>query len=255
MTAQRARRLESMTAPEVGAAIADGVRTAVLPCGAIEQHGPHLPLSVDSDHADRLGLMLAERLGDALVAPTLRLGCSGHHLAFAGTLSLRPETFEALCMDCCTSLAEHGFERVVIFSAHIGNYPMLADMAPRLSAAVPAGVAVDVFCNKEAILRAWREATADAGGPAKHVGGHADIAETSIMLALRPESVRRSLAEAGFAGDPDEEVLARLFAEGVAALAPNGVLGDPTGMSPAIGHACLEAVTSVLADFAASRRR
>jgi creatinine amidohydrolase len=62
----------------------------VVPFGAVEQHGPHLPLDTDAVLADQLGALLAERLG-GLCAPTMRLGCSQHHLAFAGTLSLRAE--------------------------------------------------------------------------------------------------------------------------------------------------------------------
>jgi creatinine amidohydrolase len=246
MTAER--RLDHMTSPEIAAAISQGARTVVLPCGAIEQHGPHLPLSMDSDHADRLAVMLADRLPGTLVAPTLRIGCSSHHLAFPGTLSLRPETLEALIADCCASLARHGFERVLVFSAHIGNFPVLTDIAPRLQAAAPDGVEIVVFTEREAVLGAWRDAAEAVAGLGDHVGGHADIAESSIMLVVRPDSVRHALAEPGYIGSPDKQTLERVFSEGVGAIAPTGVLGNPRGMSAEIGAACLEAVTAVLID-------
>ncbi|KAK1176671.1 creatininase family protein [Streptomyces sp. NBS 14/10] len=79
-------RIERLSSPDIASAIASGMRTVVLPLGATEQHGAHLPMSDDSDHADRLGVLVAERLGDALVLPTVRIGCSSHHLGFAGTL-------------------------------------------------------------------------------------------------------------------------------------------------------------------------
>ncbi|MEU2689929.1 creatininase family protein [Streptomyces hygroscopicus] len=67
-------RIEQLTSPGIAEAMARGMRTAILPLGATEQHGAHLPLSVGSDHADRLGVLVAERLGDALVLPTVRIG-------------------------------------------------------------------------------------------------------------------------------------------------------------------------------------
>jgi creatinine amidohydrolase len=248
-------RTEYLTSPDIAAAIAGGMRTAVLPLGATEQHGAHLPLSVDSDHADRLGVLVADRLGDALVLPTVRLGCSSHHLGFPGTLSLRAETLEAICADCCASLASHGFRRVLIFSAHIGNYPVLSEIEPKLAARLPASLEVIAFADSTAILDAWRGAAERTGGMADHVGGHADIAESSIMLAVRPDAVRSDRVAAGFTGPMNDALLGRIFTEGVKAVAPNGVLGDPRGMSRELGFACLTAVADVVAGFAKARYR
>ncbi|TMU98451.1 creatininase family protein [Streptomyces sp. DASNCL29] len=248
-------RIERLTSPDIASAIASGMRTAVLPLGATEQHGAHLPMSVDSDHADRLGVLVAERLGDALVLPTVRIGCSSHHLGFAGTLSLRAETLEAICSDCCASLAGHGFRRVLIFSAHIGNYPVLGDIEPKLAARLPSGLDVIAFADSAAVLRAWRDAAQRVAGLADHVGGHADVAESSIMLAVRPDAVRNDRAAAGFTGSMDDALLARVFTDGVKAVAPSGVLGDPRGMSSELGFACLTAVADLLAEHARARYR
>src|ERR1700744_6509287 len=231
-------RIQDLTSPDIASAIAGGMRTAVLPLGATEQHGPHLPLSVDSDHADRLGVLVAGRLGDAPGLPRIRIGCPAHHLGFAGTLSLRAETLEAVCADCCESLALHGFRRVLIFSAHIGNYPLLSEIEPRLAARLPSGPEVIAFADSTAVLDAWRAAAARVAGLADHVGGHADAAESSVMLALRPQAVRRDLAPAGFTGTMDDALLARVFTDGIRAIAPNGVLGDPQGMSSELGFSC-----------------
>jgi creatinine amidohydrolase len=109
-----------MTSPEVCKEVARGRSTVVVPFGAVEQHGPHLPLDTDAVLGDRLGLLLAERL-DALCAPTVRIGCSQHHLAFAGTISLRPETLGMIVRDVVDSLAQHGFRRIILLPTHGGN--------------------------------------------------------------------------------------------------------------------------------------
>ena len=246
----RELRMEYLTSAEIVEAIAGGARTAILPLGAIEQHGPHLPLSVDSDHADALALRIANKLGTALVLPTVRVGYSPHHLGFAGTLSVRPSTLEAICLDYCSSLAAHGFTRVVLFSGHIGNYPIMRDFEPRLAAALTPTLQVIVYRDSAAILDAWRRSAQSVAGLGSHVGGHADVAETSVMLVLHPESVRADRAAAGYLGTVDEDFLHRAFVDGIDAVSPNGVLGDPKGSSTAIGHAALDAVTDLVVEYA-----
>jgi creatinine amidohydrolase len=248
----RELRVERLTSAEIAAAIAAGARTAILPLGAIEQHGPHLPLSVDSDHADALALRIADKLGGALVLPTVKVGYSPHHLGFPGTLSVRPSTLEAICLDYCSSLAAHGFNRVVLFSGHIGNYPIMRDFEPRLVAALAPALRVIVYGDSAAILDAWRKSAQSVADLGSHVGGHADVAETSVMLVLHPETVRADRAAAGYLGTVDEAFLRRAFIEGIDAVAPNGVLGDPAGSSKAIGHAALDAVTELVVAYAAA---
>jgi len=243
-----ALRLEFMTAPEVASAVERGFRTVVIPCGAVEQHGAHLPLSVDADHADHLGVLVAQRLGRALVAPTIRVGCSSHHMDFPGTISLQDDTFEMICRDYCTSLAKHGFENILIFSAHVGNCPPLADMLPRLRSVVPATCRISAFSDSKAWLETWRDAVKEAGGDPIRVGGHADIAETSVMLELHPERVRMDNYEAGRLGLPTKEMLETMWREGLRAVSHNGILGDPHGSSVAIGKKCIDHITSLLVE-------
>lgn len=83
--------LEEYTWPEVEAALEAGTQTAVVAVGSIEQHGPHLPLVMDALAGDELSRRIAERLGDAIAAPTIRPGCSGHHMAFPGTITIPPK--------------------------------------------------------------------------------------------------------------------------------------------------------------------
>ena len=242
-------RIELLTSPDIGRAIQSGMTTAVVPCGAIEQHGPHLPLCMDSDHADRLGLLVAARLGHALIAPTIRVGCSSHHMGFAGTVSLRPETFEALCRDYCESLAAHGFTRILLFSAHVGNCPVLADILPRLQQAVPDTCEVNAFTDSPAWLKTWKAAVEAAGGPGANVGGHADIAETSLMLVLRQESVQMQRAEPGHPGLLSEDERTLMWRDGIGGISANGILGDPRGASAAIGERCLDDMANLLVGF------
>ncbi len=241
-------RLEFMTSSEVALAIAGGTRTIVIPCGAVEQHGPHLTLSVDADHADHLGILVAKGVGGALVAPTVRVGCSSHHLAFPGTISLQENTFEMICQDYCTSLARHGFERILIFSAHVGNSPPLARMLPRLRSAVPAPCRVSAFADAKAWLECWRDAVEEAGGEPVRVGGHADIAETSLMLDIHPERVRAERYEAGRLGLLSQGDLELMWRDGLAAVSANGILGDPAGSSATIGRHCIERIASLLVE-------
>ena len=229
-------RMEELTSPEIGVLAA--THRVVFACGATEQHGPHLPLAVDALIGDALAERVARKLGDTLMAPTLRVGCSAHHMAFPGSFTLREETFRAVVGDHVESLRAHGFERIAIIPSHGGNFAPLADLAPSL------GVAA--YTDLAGMIEAWEEIVVASGGPAGHVGGHADIAESSMILALRPELVRTGLAAPGYTGDP-AAVLDTIFESGFKAVTENGVLGDPAGMSARLGRALLDAMATRIA--------
>jgi creatinine amidohydrolase len=244
-----ALKLELMTFEEVAAALKDGFDTVLVPCGAIEQHGPHLPLCMDADHAEHLAVLIARDLGKTLIAPTIKVGCSSHHLALSGTISLRNETFEAVCQDYCTSLALHGFRRILLFSGHIGNFPVLADMLPRLIRATGGQARVAAYTDSQAWIGCWRHAVQAAGGDPENVGGHADIAETSLMLKLRPESVRIDRFVRGHLGALTPDQLDLMWKNGIVSVSRNGIVGDPHGSTVAIGEQCLHDVGGLLANF------
>lgn len=234
--------LEEMTWPEVEEAIAAGRTTVVVAVGAIEQHGPHLPLLVDAARGDRLAVATAERLGDAVVAPTIRVGCSEHHMGFAGTISLRRNTLEALCLDYAVSLARHGFRRICFVPSHGGNFGPLAEMLPDLRAAVAPSCTVDAYTDLIGFMTLWQSAVRDvAPDLVGRVGGHADLAETSEMLVIRPDLVREDRSAKGHLQPFDEELRDRIFREGFRAVTPNGVLGDARGATAEIGEACIAA--------------
>jgi creatinine amidohydrolase len=238
--------MERMTSPAVRAAIEGGRTVALVACGAVEQHGPHLPLFMDAEHGARLAEEVARRLGNALVAPTIRVGCSEHHMAFAGSLSLRVETFEAICHDYCVSLARHGFRTIYFIPSHGGNFAPLDAMLGRLNDAVGPEVLVAAFTDLGAQIEVWQRVVEEEAGLGSRVGGHADIAEGSIMLALHPHLVREDAAEPGYLGQLTPEVLARVFRDGIGAVTPNGILGDARGLSEAIGRRCIDETAEML---------
>jgi creatinine amidohydrolase len=240
--------LEHMTSPEAGRAIQAGMTTAIFACGAVEQHGPHLPMFMDAEHGTRLAGEVARRLGNALVAPTVRVGCSQHHMAFPGSLTLRTTTFEAICTDYCTSLATHGFERIFIIPTHGGNFVPLSQMLPRLREAA-APCTVHAYTDLLDFIGLLRRTVEEVSGMGERVGGHADIAESSIMMVLHPERVRADLAEDGFHPDLEPDVVSRILADGFKSVTPNGILGDARGMSAAIGERCIDVAADRLAEW------
>ena len=125
-------RLDRLTWPEVGAYLdrADGI---LLPVGSTEQHGPNGPLGTDALCPEAVAAGAAERLG-VLVAPTLALGVAPYHMAFPGTITLTPETFQAVLRETIASLARHGFAHVYVLNGHGGNLPFIRAVLNELEA-------------------------------------------------------------------------------------------------------------------------
>ena len=108
----------------------------VLPIGALEQHGPHLPVGVDANSVEEVALRTAEALRGSepptLVLPTLWYGYSPHHMTFKGTVTLRSETFLAVAADIAELILSHGGRRIVLLNGHGGNVGSLDVVASRL---------------------------------------------------------------------------------------------------------------------------
>ena len=224
--------LERMTWPDVREEIAKGRTTVVVPFGAVEQHGPHLPLGTDAIFGDEIGLAVAERL-DAFLAPTVRVGFSAHHMAFAGTLTVDEGAFQAVAGQIVRALAEHGFQRIVLLPTHGGNFRPLGGAVAGLPAID--GVKVITFPDVGMLLNAILPVASEMGLTPAEGGVHAGEWETSMMLALRPELVRMERAEEGYVGDLASGVQ-RFFNEGVHVLAENGIFGDPRRASAEAGR-------------------
>jgi creatinine amidohydrolase len=226
-----ALELDELTWPEVVRELAAGRDTVVVAFGATEQHGPHMPLATDSLLGDHLARLVADRL-DAFVAPTVRVGCSSHHLAFPGTLSIQDATFHALVADLVSSLRQGGFRRIVLLPTHGGNFGPLAQAVEKIEAAQGEVVALT---DLGALLKIATTGEDEHGVPLNEGGLHAGEWETSMLMAIHPDLVRPERGEPGFTGDPQEAVRG-LFAQGVDALAKNGVIGDPAKASPEHGE-------------------
>ncbi|MFN8039966.1 MAG: creatininase family protein [Acidimicrobiales bacterium] len=227
----------------------------LVPLGATEQHGPHLPLDTDTRIATAVAERVAAGRPDAAAAPAIPYGASGEHQGFAGTLSIGHEALAAVLVELVRSATGdrtpgrtgdgggssgggRGSSRgggepgapvatVVLVNGHGGNGEAVR-------------TALDVLVGEGRPVRAWwpRWPADDS---------HAGRVETSLLLAIAPEVVHLDRATAGRT-EPLPELLDDLRRGGVAAVSANGVLGDPAGASAAAGAALLE-------DFAADLDR
>ena len=235
------KELEHLTHPEIKELIESGWTTVVFACGAVEQHGPHLPLFVDAEHGSEVTRRIAQRMDKTLIAPTIRIGCSDHHMAFTGTITLRKSTFEAIVSDYVASLAHHGFQRILIVPSHGGNFGPLKDMLPRLKEIAP-NIEVDAFTDVVALVNGWKMKVEEEVNHGDRVGGHADIAETAIMMHLHPDLVHDDLAVAGFSTEINDEIIAKIISEGFDTVTPNGIIGDARGASAELGNLLIDAL-------------
>lgn len=239
-----ALELDRMSWPEVKAELEAGRDTVVVAFGATEQHGPHLPLATDALLGDHVARLVAERL-DAFVAPTVRVGCSEHHLAFPGTLSISAETFHAVVGDLVRSLARGGFRKVVLVPTHGGNFAPLAAAVEKLGPVE--GVEIKAVTDLRALFAIAQVGLDEYGVSFGEGGLHAGEWETSMMMAIHPELVHAERGEPGFTGDM-QEAIGSVFDGGVDALSPNGVIGDPARASTEHGARYWDELTALVLD-------
>jgi creatinine amidohydrolase len=237
-----ALELDRLSWPEVEAEQKAGRDTVVIALGATEQHGPHMPLATDALIGDHLARLVADRL-EAFVAPTVRIGCSEHHLEFPGTLSISEPTFHALVADLVHSLARGGFRRVVLVPTHGGNFRPLAAAVEKLES--PDGIEVSALTDLGALMTLVQVGAEEHGVPPGEGGLHAGEWETSMLVAIHPELEHADQRAPGYVGAP-EHGIAALFDSGVAALSPTGVIGDPTRASAENGRRYWDEVARIV---------
>jgi creatinine amidohydrolase len=165
----------------------------LLPVGATEQHGPHLPLGTDFlavEHVARDAAAIARRDIDILVAPTLAVGSSHHHLPFGGTISMATERYYGALRDIVESLIVSGFRRLFILNGHGGNHELIQLVARDLVLCHPVSVAAASYWDVARAALVEREPEL-----AGLIPGHAGVFETSLILALRPDLVAAPISE------------------------------------------------------------
>jgi len=234
--------LDTLTWPQVEAEIRGGRDTVVVALGATEQHGRHMPLATDALIGDHLAGLVADRL-DAFLAPTLRIGCSEHHVGFAGTMSLSEESYHGIIGDLVRSLLSGGFRRIVLLPTHGGNFGPLAGALEKLDAASRAQVSA--LTDLGVLFEIAQLGEREYGVPLADGGLHAGEWETSMMLAIHPELVSMDSAERGYTGDLQEAV-GSMFAGGVASISENGTIGDPASSSAEHGERYWSAVAELV---------
>jgi creatinine amidohydrolase/Fe(II)-dependent formamide hydrolase-like protein len=239
--------LEAMTSPELAARVAAGATTILIPIGGTEQNGPYMTLGKHNVRALLLATRIAEKLGNAIVAPVIAYVPEGSitppaaHMRYSGTITIPDAAFEATLASTAESFRAHGFRDIVFLGDH-GGYQ--ADLV-RVTAALDHKWAGS-SARAHAIPEYYRASTTDYerilarhGVSAAESGSHAGLADTSLMLALDPSTVRSS----ALAGAPAPTV-------------GQGVHGDPRHASAELGALGVDAIvnTTVAAIRAATVR-
>jgi creatinine amidohydrolase len=221
----------------------------ILPVAALEQHGPHLPVEVDTILGETVAVRAACRIADrgqnAVVLPVMWTGLSEHHMSFGGTVTLDFPAFAAVIEGICRSVLRHGFKRIVLLNAHGGNENALRtitdDLTPKLNVPIvqftywyAAAVAIAEILETQPALM------------------HACEAETSMMLAVRPELVamdRAGMAKANSSPDVADVVGGGVYRwRTIGARSSSGVIGNPEAATPEKGERLFEAIAATLAE-------
>jgi|SRR5579863_150375 len=211
----------------------------IMPIGSTEQHGPNGLIGTDAICAEVISRGIGEQVG-AMVGPTINVGMAQHHLAFAGSMTLRPSTLIAMIHDYVTSLARHGFERFYFINGHGGNIATVTAAFSEIYATAslrPGTNAPSVRCR----LKNWWESngvkTLSRELFADKEGSHATPSEVSVTFYAHPEAIKR--AEVGPIGPKQRDFC---DADDYRRLFPDGRIGsDPSLAAPEHGKRFVEA--------------
>lgn len=228
-------RLERMTSK----AVEDGrFDKAILPVGATEFHGPHLPYGTDTIGAEVLAEAIARDLGRTLVLPALSYGVSHHHMAWPWTLSIRPDTMIAVVQDIAESLIAHGIQKLLILTAHDGN-PGPAEAAARILS--------QEHDMSVALFSGWQGKSSKLLAPDWDIDlDHAGQSELSLVLYAAPETARPDLAteEPHQFMDHPVEVIG-----GFDGTVPKGFSGNAMAATAEEGEAIVQAIAGLVVPF------
>ncbi len=244
-------QLENLSGPDAAAAL-DADAVVVVPIGAVEQHGPHLPLSVDWVIADEVAKAAVDQVADLPIwlVPTLPFSKSNEHAWSAGTIWLSQSTMTAVLDDIGRCVAHSGARRIVFLNGHGGNSTMLNVACRELRLSYE----LLTFLVHPFVPPAYSAPDPNAASsPELGMGIHGGLDETSVMLHLRPEDVDMSLAvrnvpewmterdHVKFGGSVQFGWLSNDFG-------PDGHIGDPTGATAERGARLFDESVSFIAD-------
>ncbi|MBO9605266.1 MAG: creatininase family protein [Paenibacillaceae bacterium] len=236
------------TREQISAMAAAGA-SVVVPLAATEQHGDHLPVYTDTlacEHIAREAVRRAAASVPMLLAPTLAIGCSQHHLRFGGTISFTSSTYLAMLGDIADSLVTSGFRRIIFLNGHGGNENLMRQAASDAAVRHPVWTAAASYWSVS--REALEVAQASESGM---VPGHAGGFETSLVLALLPERVRADK----FVGTHPEHAWIRgglpgaFIAKHGELTGANGFTDAPAAATAERGRRCLEAIVGSVADW------
>ena len=208
---------------------------AVIPVGSIEQHGPHLPISTDSDIVTEVAKIIAEK-NLFLLLPTITCGVSYEHAPFFN-LSIKESTLKAILSDLCESLSSNGIKTVFIINGHHGNQRAIKNVGKKMTG------------NSKCRLMVF---TLSYWHFMKEEFDHAGYVETSLMLAIS-KNVNMNFAKKGLITEGmTEDKIARLgqiASKSFPKATKNGVWGDPTRASKKDGHRLLKEITKNISEW------
>jgi creatinine amidohydrolase len=216
--AAREVEIARMTSPEVAVAIADGMTTVILPTGGTEQNGRHMITGKHNVIVAACARRVAEELGDALVAPVLPFVPEGDieaktgNMALPGTIGLKPDVFAAVLADAATSLKVHGARTIVLMSDHGASMERQGAIADRLTRLWAADGVRVISAEDYYRKNGGREWLVSQGVSRAAFGGHADVEDTSALMALDPAGVHLEAVHAnadGAHGDASDATAAR----------------------------------------------
>ena len=214
--------------PDLRKLIKKKKQVAIIPVGSIEQHGPHLPISTDSDIVTEISLQLSDKINGVLL-PTINYGISDEHFPFFN-LSIKKSTLSRILEDICESLIKNGISRILIINGHYGNLDSLKSFERKQK-----------NNRKIKVFSYWKYMDREFD--------HAGNVETSIMLAIS-KKVNMRKAKKGFQTDgmSKKEIskINKLAQKSFPKVTGNGVWGDPTKSSATLGRKIIKEVVNNL---------
>ncbi len=228
--------LDARTAawPDVKAAIERDC-VAVIAFGAQEQHGPHAPLATDTIMASGLAARLAEKM-DALLLPPIPYGEAWNNSRFPGTVSISAETAQALITDIAISLKNTGVKALIVVNGHFGNRAPIAQACRKMQEKHSFPLMQLDYPGLEKLAAEICESK-----PAKYGLFHADEVETSIVLALEPDTVKMERAVAEYPDFPANFLFEPVYLD---SFNQSGVFGDPRPATAEKGERLLDGLTN-----------